>query len=224
MQRCMMIPTFKKRFFAFFEDIIHHHLPDIDIEIDKSFEPRTEQPLRPPSIDAHIDTLSKWESVFCTQIKTCGEALQRHGCCKVCHKYGNDNRCRFLFPHETVEASYFDPNTNLIFLLCHDGTVNYFNPYLLVFCRHNYNIKCILSGKAAKAVMFYITEYIMKGDLKTHEMLLLLSHAIASLSDPADKQKPFHTFQKATAQMPIPVHPSTADPCTTSSKVPLQSR
>ena len=76
-----------------------------------------------------------------------------------------------------------DPETNSIFLLCRDGTVNYFNPYLLVFCRHNHDIKCILSGKAAKAAMFYITDYITKGDLNTHEMLSLLSRAVANVSE-----------------------------------------
>ncbi|KAF9650758.1 hypothetical protein BDM02DRAFT_3092423 [Thelephora ganbajun] len=135
--------------------------------------------------------LNEWESVFCMQIKMCGEVLQRHGCRKVCHKYGNDNRCRFLFPHKIVEASHFDPETNSIFLLCRDGTINYLNPYLLVFCRHNHDIKCILSGKAAKAAMFYITDYITKGDLKTHEMLSLLSRAVANLSDsPNENESP----------------------------------
>jgi hypothetical protein len=176
-------PDFERRFFAFFEDVIHHHLPDIDMDVNKSFEPRTERPPRPPNVDAHLDMLNEWDSVFCTQIKMCGEILQRHGCRKVCHKYGNDDRCRFLFPHEIIEASYFDPDTNSIFLLCRDGTVNYFNPYLLVFCRHNHDIKCILSGKAAKAAMFYITDYITKGDLNTHEMLSLLSRAVANISD-----------------------------------------
>ena len=180
---------FQQRFFAFFEDTIRHHLPDIDMEVDKSFEPQTERPPNPPSVDSHLDVLDEWESVFCTQIKMCGEVLQRHGCRKVCHKYGNDNRCRFLFPHEAIEASYFDPDTNSIFLLCRDGTVNYFNPYLLVFCRHNHDIKCILSGKAAKAAMFYITDYITKGDLKTHEMLSLLSCAVANLGDSPDESE-----------------------------------
>ena len=186
-------PGFQERFFAFFEEIIHHHLPDIELNVEKSFEPRTERPPKPPGpvADSDLDVLGEWESVFCTQIKTCGEVLQRHECRKVCHKYGNDNRCRFLFPHEVVEVSYFDLETNSIFLLCRDGTVNYFNPYLLVFCRHNHDIKCILSGKAAKAAMFYITDYITKGDLKTHEMLSLLSRAVANLSDsPNESESP----------------------------------
>jgi hypothetical protein len=181
---------FQKRFFAFFEDIIHHHFPEVDgVEIDKSFEPRTERPPQPPSPDASLEALNEWGSVFCTQIKMCGEVLQRHGCRKVCHKYGNDDRCRFLFPHEIVEASHFDPETNSIFLLVRDGTVNYFNPYLLVFCRHNHDIKCILSGKAAKAAMFYITDYITKSDLKTHEMLSMLSRAVANLGDSPDNNE-----------------------------------
>ena len=189
-QRMRDDPDFERRFFAFFKDIIHHHLPDIEMEVDKSFEPRTECPPKPPNVDDHINTLDEWDSVFCMQIKMCGEVLQCHGCRKVCHKYGNNDRCRFLFPHEIVEASHFDPDTNSIFLLCRDGTVNYFNPYLLVFCRHNHDIKCILSGKAAKAAMFYITDYITKGDLNTHEMLSLLSRAVANLSDSPETEDP----------------------------------
>lgn len=65
--------------------------------------------------------------------------------------------------------------------MCRDGTVNYFNPYLLVFCRHNHDLKCILSGKSAKAAMFYISDYITKMGLKTYEMLTLLSRAVARM-------------------------------------------
>ncbi|KAI6037848.1 hypothetical protein EDC04DRAFT_2868586 [Pisolithus marmoratus] len=122
-----------------------------------------------------IEILNKWESVFVTEIKKCGEILQRHRCRPVCHKYGNEGQCRFLFPHETVEASYFDAETKSVVLMCRDGNVNYFNPYILVFCRHNHDLKCILSGKSAKAAMFYISDYITKMGVKTYEMLSLLS-------------------------------------------------
>ncbi|KAG1782954.1 hypothetical protein EV702DRAFT_958846, partial [Suillus placidus] len=121
-----------------------------------------------------MQVLKEWESVMNTEIKRCGETLQCHRCRRVCHKYGHESDCRFLFPHEVVEESYFDPKSKAVVLKCLDGTVNYFNPYVLVFCRHNHDLKCILSGKAAKATMFYITDYITKSDLKTHEMLSLL--------------------------------------------------
>ncbi|KAI6044158.1 hypothetical protein EDC04DRAFT_2495749, partial [Pisolithus marmoratus] len=118
--------------------------------------------------------LKEWESILTAEVKKCGEALQRHQCRPVCHKYGNEGKCRFLFPHETVESSYFEPETNSVVLMCRDGYVNYHNRYILVFCRHNHDLKCILSGKSAKAAMFYISDYITKMGVKTYEMLSLL--------------------------------------------------
>jgi len=177
---------YQKKFFDYFESIIHHHLPEIEVDVPPNYEPRVERPPIPPSPtvllqseNSAIDILNEWESVFLTEIKKCGEVLQRHICRSVCHKYGNEGKCRFLFPHEIVEASYFDPKTNSVFLLCRDGSVNYFNPYILIFCRHNHDLKCILSGKSAKAAMFYITDYITKMDCKTYEMLSLLSRVVS---------------------------------------------
>ncbi|KAF8577715.1 hypothetical protein K439DRAFT_1255352, partial [Ramaria rubella] len=115
--------------------------------------------------------IDDWDNVFVYEVSACGEILQWHRCRPVCHKYNNEHRCRFLFPHEVVEASYFNEMTNSVVLMCRDATVNYFNPYILVFCRHNHDVKCILSRKAAKAAMFYITDYITKMDIKTYEML-----------------------------------------------------
>ncbi|KLO04062.1 hypothetical protein SCHPADRAFT_841071, partial [Schizopora paradoxa] len=97
-----------------------------------------------------------------------------HVCRPVCHKYGNIGKCRFLFPHDIVEASYYDEESNSILLSVRDPTVNYYNPYILVFCRHNHDLKCILSGKSAKSAMMYITDYITKSELKTYQILGML--------------------------------------------------
>ncbi|KAG2041054.1 hypothetical protein BDR03DRAFT_816075, partial [Suillus americanus] len=70
--------------------------------------------------------------------------------------------------------SYYDADTKSVVLKCRDGTMNYFNLYVLVYCRHNHDLKCNLSGKAAKAAMFCITDYITKMELKTYEMMSLL--------------------------------------------------
>jgi hypothetical protein len=177
--------AYQHRFFDFFESIIHHELPNVDVQIDSAFNPRIQRPPIPPKIgEKHaIEILNKWNEIFATEVKMCGEVLQRHVCRAVCHKYGNDGKCRFLFPHEIVEASFFDCDTNSVILVCRDATVNYFNPYVLIFCRHNHDIKCILSGKAAKAAMFYITDYITKMDLKTYQSLTLLSRAVSRMPD-----------------------------------------
>jgi len=68
---------FNRQFFDFFEDIIHHHLPDNDVPIDPACEPRIEQPPQPPNSSQQLlDEIDSWESAFVTQIKICGDALQ----------------------------------------------------------------------------------------------------------------------------------------------------
>ena len=178
-------PDYERKFFAFFESIIRHDLPNIEVTIDSDYEPRIQRPPVPPNpTDKNpIEILNEWDVVFATEVKMCGEVLQRHVCRPVCHKYGNEGRCRFLFPHEIVDASYFDAETNSVILVCRDATVNYYNPYILVFCRHNHDIKCILSGKSAKAAMFYISDYITKMGLKTYQSLTLLSRAVSRMPD-----------------------------------------
>ncbi|KAG1744865.1 hypothetical protein EDD22DRAFT_786211, partial [Suillus occidentalis] len=176
---------YQRRFFAFFEDIIHHHLPDVEVEINSKFDPRVERPPEHCAGDA-----AEWNSTFATQVKQCGEALQHHTCRAVCHKYGNTDNCRFLFPHDVVDQSSFDVDSNSVVFKCEDGTVNYFNPSILVFCRHNHDVRCILSGKSAKAAMFYISDYITKMDTKTYEMLSLLSRAVSRLPINQAEQTP----------------------------------
>ena len=174
---------YQQQFFAYFEDIIHHHLPEIDVAVDPAYEPQIERPLAPPVVTDNTPdhVLDEWTSEFLTEVKKCGEKLQRHQCHAVCHKYGNTDRCRFQFPHEVIDTSHFDPDTNSVILKCLDGTVNYLNPYIPAFCHHNHDIKCILFGKSAKAAMFYITDYITKMDMKTYEVLSLLSRAVAKI-------------------------------------------
>ena len=172
------------------------------MNIDSNYEPRIEQPPCPPmppkSSQLTLDELNAWESAFITQIKICRETLQHHVCRPICDKYGNENQCRFLFPHEVVEALYYDHDNKSIVLMCCDSTVNYFNPYILVFCHHNHDLKCILSGKAAKASSFYITDYITKMGPKTYEMLSLLSKVVSNMPGLEDRS--------ATANAKILLH------------------
>ncbi|KAK0496949.1 hypothetical protein EDD18DRAFT_1022989, partial [Armillaria luteobubalina] len=106
---------------------------------------------------------------FEQDVKTCGEALQRHTHRAVCNKYNHDT-CRFQFLCEFVSESYFDEDMKAVVLACHDQMVNYYNEWVLVFCRFNHDLHCILSGKSCKAAMFYIT----KMTVKTYEMLSLM--------------------------------------------------
>jgi hypothetical protein len=167
-------PDWQKQFFTFFEDIIKHHLPDTD---DVPMPDRELRGERPPHLDS-VDFLQD----FTSDVKLLGEQVQRHDdpCRKnVCFKYGS-KECRFGFPHEVVEKSSFNPETNSIMLKCLDPLINYHNPWILTFCRHNHDLKCILSGKSAKAAMFYISDYITKNDEKMSQVLTMLSSAVAA--------------------------------------------
>lgn len=169
---------FKQRFFDFFDSIIKHDLPHPEQSIDKDYNPRVEMPPDPDGDD--------YDREFGAQVKACGEALQRHKHRDVCYKYGS-KECRFRYPHPYVEKSEFLEDENAIVFKCLDPTVNYYNPHLLVCCRHNHDIKCILSGKAAKATMFYVTNYITKMDVNTSDLLSLLSRVVAR--QPADSDQ-----------------------------------
>ena len=173
-QKMKANPEWEKRFFRFFESIMKHELPNVADEVDPSFEPRVQRPPDP----SHPN----FEREFPVDVKSCAEILQRHStpCKPVCHKYGHTNDCRFGFPHEVFETSSFDEEKNSITLKCRDPTLNWYNPTLLSTTRHNHDIRCILSGKSAKAAMFYISDYITKNDEKMHQVLTMFSRAVAA--------------------------------------------
>lgn len=178
-QRLKENPSLDEELFHLFDNIIHHHLPDIEIDVPSTYEPRIERPPVVPDLtSASVEDIRRWQSEFETEFKKCGESLQRHKCRPVCHKYGNENTCRFQFPHKYEPNSYFDVESSSVTFRCLDPTINYFNPFILVFSRHNHDLRCLLSGKAAKAAMYYITDYITKGELKTHHLLSLLAKGV----------------------------------------------
>ena len=93
---------FENHLFDYFEDIIHHHLPDVEVIVDKSYEPRVECPPHLPKNCPDLDPEehADWKRFMDSEIKILGEILQRHKCGKMCHKYGNIDQCQFQFLHD----------------------------------------------------------------------------------------------------------------------------
>lgn len=87
--------------------------------------------------------------------------------------------CRFGFSHDIVENSHFESDMNSIIFASWESDVNGHNPIFLVYTCLNYDLKCILSGKAAKAAMFYISSYTTKMLLKAEQLLSLPFKAVA---------------------------------------------
>lgn len=173
---------FQNCFFTFYEDIIHHDLPE-DIYFNPKGKPKTERPISiPKEAKCSSEAIADFKCHFQEDVKYCRELLQRHKHKNVCYKYDHAT-CRFQFPHEYAACLLYEKDTKSVTLACRDVFVNYFNEFILVFCWHNHNMQCILSGKSCKAAMCYIMDYITKMSVKTYKMLSLMADAVMKASN-----------------------------------------
>ncbi|KAG1871662.1 hypothetical protein F4604DRAFT_1881098 [Suillus subluteus] len=103
------------------------------------------------------------------------EQCQWHRHSATCWKYWkgplNPRECRFdLDESNFCSESHVDPETEEICLRCLDGLVNNFN-------------SAMFSGVSAKAMMYYITDYITKAQLKVHIVYAALERATKKLGE-----------------------------------------
>ncbi|RHZ73186.1 hypothetical protein Glove_232g142 [Diversispora epigaea] len=97
-------------------------------------------------------------------------------CTKSCKKYcyGRASSCRFDFPRELVEApGKIYPELGIIALQRCNAYINNYNPYITTSCRGNNDIRFIATAKLALAYIHYITDYITKSDMNTHNSFLM---------------------------------------------------
>ncbi|KAJ7817259.1 hypothetical protein B0H14DRAFT_2289241, partial [Mycena olivaceomarginata] len=113
---------------------------------------------------------------------------QAHTHSKTCFKYWRGppepKICRFDLHKDNFRAeSSFDPETGEIHLRCLDGLVNNFHASIIEAVRNNMDIKFIGSGASAKGILYYITDYITKSQLKTHVAFAMLELAVKKLGE-----------------------------------------
>ena len=100
----------------------------------------------------------------------------------MCYKYykpSEDRVCCFNLKEDNFKAnSSIDPETGNVCLWCLDGLVNNFNTTILEAVRCNMDIQFISSGKSAKAMIYYVTDYITKSQLKSHVVYAALQLAV----------------------------------------------
>ena len=110
------------------------------------------------------------------------ERVQRHRHTHTCYKYfkaGEARTCRFNLSDENVRPeSHADQETGKVALRCLDGLVNNFNITMLEAVRCNMDIQFIGSGESAKAMIYYVTDYITKSQLKSHVAYAALQSAV----------------------------------------------
>jgi hypothetical protein len=114
------------------------------------------------------------------------ESGNTHKHSDTCYKYWKPNQgkakdCRLYMPRKLVPVSTIDPETGHISMRRSHPWINNFNEYLIAACRSNMDIKFIWSGSDAKALVYYITDYVTKTSLSFHDTFALVQKSIASL-------------------------------------------
>ncbi|PPQ80093.1 hypothetical protein CVT24_006535 [Panaeolus cyanescens] len=139
-----------------------------------------------PQVKDHLE-----QRDFCRLVKSC--QVHRHS--KTCYKYWkgppSPKECRFdMDEGKLIDNTTIDLETGEITYRCLDGLVNNFNETIIKAVCCNMDIKFIGSGPAAKSVIYYVTNYITKSQLKTHVAFAALELAVQKLGvyDPEDDE------------------------------------
>lgn len=100
-------------------------------------------------------------------------------------------------PRKLVAVSTIDPDTGKITMRRSDPMINNFNEYLIAACRSNMDIKFIWSGNDAKALVYYITDYVTKTSLSFHDTYALVQKSIASIMNSSNQTVNENAIEKS---------------------------
>jgi hypothetical protein len=177
---------FRDRLLAFLDDTISNSIPqdpDPDLIVPSSkYHPCSVRGVGQGLNGQELDTARQKD--MHNLVKQC----QSHTHTGTCYKYWkgppDPRECRFdLDESNTCSQSTVDPETGELCLRCLDGLVNNFNATILEAVRCNMDIKFIGSGESAKAILYYISDYITKSQLKTHVAFAALELAVTKLGE-----------------------------------------
>lgn len=178
---------FGQRLIAFLEDTISSCIPD-DPEPSGKVPSSEHHPCSVRALNPHDQDPDAFEKLRQKDLHNIVEQCQTHKHSGTCYKYWKGppepKECRFDLDPENVRiTSEFDPETGELCLRCLDGMVNNFNATIIEAIRCNMDIKFIGSGGCAKAVLYYITDYITKQQLKAHVAFAALELAVRKLGE-----------------------------------------
>jgi hypothetical protein len=129
-------------------------------------------------------SLSDYASRFIRDIVQLVNSYNIHNHSATCYKYSKkcDNPiCRMRMPRQIVEESSINIESGEIKLKRLHETINNFNEYIISACRSNMDIKYIFGGSDAKALVYYITDYVTKSNLSFHDTFSLVLKAVQSM-------------------------------------------
>ncbi|THU94617.1 hypothetical protein K435DRAFT_668099, partial [Dendrothele bispora CBS 962.96] len=86
-----------------------------------------------------------------------------------------EGECVKRFPRDIVSESAVDPDDGHLDIKKLEPMMNTITPELTYAIRANTDVTSLLSGTAIKAVVSYVSDYITKQSLKTHQIFALLA-------------------------------------------------
>ncbi|PBK86774.1 hypothetical protein ARMGADRAFT_1047805 [Armillaria gallica] len=178
---------FRDCLLAYLDDTISNYIPDIP----QDSVPILSDGYHAATVRGGIDLLDKAgerDFELCQRdlhnlVKDCQIHTHSKTCFKYCHD-GEPRVCRFDLDESKIQAiSTFDYESGKLCLQCLNGMVNNFNEMILRAIRCNMDIKFIGSGASVKAVLYYITDYITKSQLKAHVAYAALELSVQKLGE-----------------------------------------
>ena len=104
----------------------------------------------------------------------------------TCYKYSKEKsdslrKCRMRMPRALIQSSSIDTSTGQISMRRSHPWINNSNEWLISACRSNMDIKFIWTGSDAKALVYYITDYVTKSSLAFYDMFALAQQGVKSI-------------------------------------------
>lgn len=172
--------TFLDRLLNYLDDTIHTHVPDVPSDPDISV---ASDKAHPASVRTDLNNNpTEREKDRRNLVSKC----QKHFHTGTCFKYWSGppepKICRFELSEDNfVPKTSMNMETGELEFRALNGMINNYCMEILEALRCNMDIKFIGSGASAKAILYYITDYITKSPLKADVAYTALRSAIAKL-------------------------------------------
>ena len=198
--------VYRTRMFAWLESVIKCELPGtVDVVHEPLGQPlarpvRSEQSGNPhpgavpAPATSSFSNYEDFQLAYHAFVKDLVQEFNWHEHSTTCFKYAPDGSvpsdpvrqdvlCRMRIDGSTRPVSEIDPVTSGVLLRRLHPRIAAYNDLVIFLMKSNMDIKFIGSGDAAKAMLYYVTDYITKASLPTHIGLGALTYAIQKTNE-----------------------------------------
>ncbi|KAJ7119794.1 hypothetical protein C8R44DRAFT_539000, partial [Mycena epipterygia] len=194
-------PEFKASMFSWIESVISCQLPSMTEPQLETCPEDAKQPKNPPgwknpqlTREPLLDHMpdDEFEARFRDTVTELAKLCNWHDHTHTCWKHvkpghvKDDKSCQMRIDGSTRALTELDEATQSILLKRLHPRINNFNEFVIFLLRCNMDIKYVGSGEAAKALVYYVTDYITKSTLPTHVGLAAIEYAIKKNKDKFD--------------------------------------